>query len=321
MTSAMLPVLRDGIDLRVTDVIERAGGIRSIGLAAPGGEELPGFTAGSHLVVGCGEKANAYSLTGEGLFPERYTISVLGQPSGRGGSMFMHRLAIGDTVRASRPRSAFVPVADARLHLLVAGGIGVTPILSHARAAATWGRHAAILYVYAPGSDAHLDDLENIARDAGFELVACEGRAMLSNALAAFLNDRPLGSHLYVCGPGGFMAHVLDQARGAGWPEERLHSEAFSATELDAGTPFTARLARSGERVTVPADVSLLEALEGTGRAIPNMCRQGVCGECVLPVRSGRPLHRDSFLSDDERASSIMPCVSRCADAELELDL
>src|SRR5690606_41884640 len=129
MTSATPPVQSDDHALLVTDVIERAGGIRSIGLVAPGGEELPGFTAGSHLVVGCGEKANAYSLTGEGLFPERYTISVLGQPSGRGGSMFMHRLATGDTVRASRPPSAFVPAPDARLHLPHARELGVTPTL------------------------------------------------------------------------------------------------------------------------------------------------------------------------------------------------
>jgi ferredoxin-NADP reductase len=290
-------------------------------LAAPGGEELPGFTAGSHLVVGCGEKANAYSLTGEGLFPERYTISVLRQENGQGGSMYMHGLAIGDTVRASRPRSAFAPVADARLHLLIAGGIGITPILSHARAAAAWGRPAAILYVHAPGSDAHLDDLERIARASGFELAACAGRAALPEAIAAFLDDRPLGSHLYTCGPEGFMDRILDDARAAGWPEERLHSEAFGAAALDPGEPFTVALANSGERVDVPAGVSLLEALEESGRAIPHMCRQGVCGECILPVRRGRPLHRDSYLSDDERASAIMPCVSRCLDSELELDL
>lgn len=321
MTAATLPALRDGLDLVVADVVERPGGIRSIALAAPGGEELPGFTAGSHLVVGCGERANAYSLTGEGIFPERYTLSVLRRDEGRGGSAFMHTLAVGDAVRASRPRSAFAPVADARLHLLIAGGIGVTPILSHARAAAAWGRRAAILYVHAPGSDAHLDDLEDVARVAGFELVACEGRTALPQALAGFLVDRPLGSHLYTCGPEGFMERVLGEARAAGWPEDRLHSEAFGSAQLDPGAPFTATLARSGERVSVPAGVSLLEALEGAGRAIPNMCRQGVCGECVLPVRGGRPLHRDSYLSDDERESAIMPCVSRCVDTELELDL
>lgn len=321
MTAAALPALRDGFDLVVTGIVERAGGIRSFELAARGGEELPGFTAGSHLVVGCGETANAYSLTGEGLFPERYTISVLRQPDGRGGSVYMHGLEVGDTVRAARPRSAFAPVADARLHLLVAGGIGVTPILSHARAAAAWGRRAAILYVHAPGSAAHLDELECIATGAGFELALCEGRAALPQALADFLDDRPLGSHLYTCGPDGFMARVLSEARSAGWPAERLHSEAFGSAELDPGTPFTATLARSGERVRVPAGVSLLEALEGAGHAIPNMCRQGVCGECVVPVRRGRPMHRDSYLSDDERASAIMPCVSRCADSDLELDL
>src|SRR5690606_3568850 len=160
-----------------------------------------------------------------------------------------------------------------------------------------------------------------LAQDAGFELVTCEGRANLPAALARFLDDRPLGSHLYTCGPDSFMTRILDEARAAGWPDDRLHSEAFGSAALDAGEPFTGTRARNGERAPGPAVVSLLEALEGSGRAVPNMCRQGVCGECVLPVLRGRPLHRDSYLSDDERTSAIMPCVSRCVDTELELDL
>jgi ferredoxin len=119
------------------------------------------------------------------------------------------------------------------------------------------------------------------------------------------------------------MDAVLEEARSQGWSAARLHSEAFGATELDAGEPFTVHLARSGVRLEVPAGVSLLETLETAGKTIPNMCRKGICGECVLPVLRGAPQHRDLYLSDQEKAenTTMMCCVSRSNDPELELDL
>lgn len=322
MTSAMPPALRDGLDLVVADITDLPGNVRSIVLRRPDGGELPGYVAGSHLIVDCGGTANAYSLTGDGIFPSSYAISVRRDDGGRGGSRRMHALVVGERVRVSRPRSAFPPVADARRHVLVAGGIGVTPILSHARAAAAWGRPAVVVYAHRVGAGAHREDLSALT-DAGITVVLCEGRHELSAALADLLADSPLGTHLYTCGPEEFMASVLGAARVQGWPEGRLHSEAFGVAALDPGAPFTAVLAGGAERITVPAGTSLLEALEATGRRIPNMCRQGVCGECVLPVSRGRPLHRDHYLSEEERAEgrAIMCCVSRSLDPELELSL
>ncbi|WP_349827387.1 PDR/VanB family oxidoreductase [Brevibacterium litoralis] len=249
----------------------------------------------------------------DGLFPTSYTIAMLRQDTGRGGSRWVHTLRPGDRVRTSRPRGAFPPVATSRKHLLVAGGIGVTPVLSHARAAARAGRPVQVLYRFRPDAGSHLADLQELA-DAHphVDLLTSTGtRADWAAALDAVLTDQPLGTHLYTCGPADFMDDLFARARAAGWPAGRLHSEAFGLTDLDAGAPFTLRLARSGERVPVPADVTALEALESTGRTVPAMCRQGVCGECVLPVLVGRPDHRDIVLTPVERPTCFTPCVSR----------
>ncbi|MGK5113892.1 MULTISPECIES: PDR/VanB family oxidoreductase [unclassified Geodermatophilus] len=313
-------VAADGLLLEVAGVADAAPGVRSVALRRPDGGLLPGHPPGSHLVLACGERRNAYSLTGDGAPTDEYRISVLLCPDGAGGSAFVHRLRPGDPVLTSRPRSAFAPVSTARHHLLVAGGIGITPMLSHARAAVRWGRSFRLLYGHRPGAGAHLAELRELC---GERLEAHDSTPAMLDALTSALASQPVGTHVYVCGPPPLIAAVEETAAALGWPEQRVHAERFAAADLDPGAPFTARLARSGMSVPVPAGVSLLSALEGAGVAVPSMCRQGVCGECRLPVRSGRPLHRDLYLSETERAAgdAVMACVSRCADDDLELDL
>ena len=314
------PAVKGGLQLEVTNVSFQTEAITSITFADPSGAPLPSYVPGSHLVVQCGEGANAYSLTGSGTAPSEYTISVLQVEGGSGGSLAMHRLAAGDRVSVSLPRSAFAPAATARHFLLVAAGIGITPVLSHARACAEWGVAADLIYVYRPGAGAHAAEVKELLGD---DLTECNNRDSFQKVLDEKLKTQPLGTHLYVCGPTAFIDSVLDQAREHGWPPVRLHSEAFGAAELDAGEPFTVNLARSGVKLDVPAGVSLLETLEKAGKAIPNMCRKGICGECSLSVLRGTPQHRDLYLSDQEKAenTTMMCCVSRSLDAELELDL
>ncbi len=274
------------LDLVVAAVDDTVPGVRSVRLVRPDGGALPGYTPGSHVVVTCGppgSTANAYSLTGDSVAPRAYTISVLRLDAGRGGSRWVHALTTGDRVEVTPPRSAFPPVLAARRHLLVAGGIGVTPILSHLRSAVRWGRDVEGLYAHRPGAAAHL----------------------------------------YTCGPAGFMDTVTLAARRLGWPDERIHVEHFGVDDLDPGEPFEAVLRASGRTVPVPSGTSLLDALEGAGLAVPNLCRQGVCGECRVPVAAGTPLHRDLVLTDAEKAAAdtLLCCVSRAADDRLELDL
>ncbi|NEK57891.1 oxidoreductase [Geodermatophilus sabuli] len=305
--------------LEVAAVAHAADGVRALTLRHPDGAPLPGYAPGSHVVLTCGDRRNAYSLTGEGAPGEAYRISVLLRPDGRGGSAFVHGLAVGDRLAVSWPRSAFAPVATARHHVLVAGGIGITPMLSHARAAVRWGRSFELVYGHRPGAGAHR---EEVAAVCGERLTVHESTPGMLDAVAAVLADRPIGTHVYVCGPAPLIDFVERTAEELGWPAERVHAERFSA-DLDPGEPFTAHLSRSGVRVPVPPGVSLLAALEGAGVAVPSTCRQGVCGECRVAVVSGRPLHRDLYLSEAERSAgdAVMCCVSRSLDDHLGLDL
>lgn len=317
------PAVEGGLQLEVTNVSLQTESIISITLADPAGERLPSYVPGSHLVVQYGSGVNAYSLTGSGNAPSEYNISVLRVEDGAGGSVAMHRLSVGDRVYVSRPRSAFAPVSTATHHLLVAAGIGITPVLSHARAAAERGIAASLIYVHRPGAGAHVEEARELLGPGLNTLIECTDRGSFQNVLTEQLTSQNLGTHLYVCGPAAFMDAVLDQARKLGWSPARLHSEAFGAAQLDEGEPFTVNLVRSGVKLEVPAGVSLLETLENAGKSIPNMCRKGICGECSLSVLRGTPQHRDLYLTDQEKAANttMMCCVSRSEDPELELDL
>lgn len=308
------------LKLVITALDDAVPGIRSVTLSDPAGGELPGFIPGSHLAIEVGNKSNAYSLTGSGVAPEHYTISVL-RVAGGAGSAYVHdRFAVGDTINAQLPRSAFPPVARARKHLLVAGGIGVTPILSHLRAARAWGRETQVLYTFREGHAAHLDDIAALAPDA--ELIT-DGPGVFMARMRTVLAGQPLGTHLYVCGPGPMIDAVVTAATEAAWPPSRIHLERFTMDALAPGEPFTVTLTRTGTEIEVPSGTSLLEALEGAGISVPNLCRQGICGECRIGVESGTPLHRDMVLTDDEKSTGavLMACVSRCDGSALEVAL
>lgn len=302
--------------------------VRHVRLVDPAGAALPSYAPGSHVVLACGSGAdgrprrNSYSLTGSGVEPGAYSISVRRDDAGRGGSLWIHALSLGESVEVSRPRSAFAPVSTARHHVLVAGGIGVTPILSHARAAARWGRSFEVHYVFRDGDGPHLDDL---GRLCGNRLRAYRGADELWSALGPALLDRPLGTHLYTCGPAPLIDEVSRRARAAGWPPQRIHHEHFGFADLDPGTAFTVRLRRTGVDVDVdvPSGTSMLDALERRGVAVPSLCRPGVCGECRVPVAAGAVAHRDLYLTDAEKAAGdcVMPCVSGAGGPRLELEL
>ena len=305
-----LPTMR----LVVAAIAATVPGIRSITLVDPDGRTLPGFVPGSHLVVHAGEHTNAYSLTGDGTHPTQYSISVLEADGGNGGSRWLHHeLAVGDLLTVGLPRSAFAPIARARKHLLVAGGIGITPMVSHLRAAVRWGRDVQLLYVFREEAAAHLDDVTALAR-ARAELFT--DRLSFTERLDDALRVQPVGTHLYVCGPSAMIDAVVDAAVTAGWPDSRIHFERFGIDALDAGDPFRVDLTESGRSIDVPPGKSMLEALEEVGVEVPNLCRQGVCGECRIPLSGGSPIHRDLYLSAEEKSAgdAIMPCVSRAAD-------
>lgn len=306
--------------LEVTEVVDAAPQVRTLTLARPDRGWLPSFIPGSHLVLECGPSINAYSLHGDSQMPEAYRISVLRTGSAAGGSSWLYERRPGDAVQARAPRSLFPPVLKASKHLLIAAGIGVTPILSHLRAAARWHHPVEVLYLHRSGHGVHLQELRDLAGDS---LRSFTDRGAFSTELQRTLQRQPLGTHLYCCGPTGFMEVVREAAARCGWPLERVHTERFSTDVLDPGVSFDVELSISRQVITVPPGRSLLERLQDQGIAVPNLCRQGFCGECRIQVTAGVPLHRDHYLQEEERAAndSLMCCVSRAVSDRLEVPL
>ncbi len=190
-------------------------------------------------------------------------------------------------------------------------------MISHLRSAKRWGRDVLLLYVFREGAGgAYVDEIGSLTDNASF----FTDRAAFLAELAPVLAGQPFGTNVYICGPSQFIDDVVAMAAELGWPPSRIHVERFGG-ELAPGDPFEVELSSSGQVFfTVESGVSLLECLTTRGHSIPNLCRQGVCGECRVTVRSGTVMHRDLFLTDDERRHSMMACVSR-ARGRVELEL
>lgn len=308
--------------LRVTEVRSLCPEIRQITLEPLEGTALMGFQPGSHLILHAGEHRNAYSLTGDGIMPSRYTVSVLKRNDDDGSAWLHQHLAPGSEITAEGPVSMFAPVHNQQHALLVAGGIGITPVLSHVSALASLQKSAEVIYAYKPHRGAHVEDLRAICDSAGFRLTEVSSAGECQEVLRRRMADQPVGSHAYACGPVNMLESFLAIGAQLGWPEYRLHLERFEAPELDPGEEFSLRVSGNPEKMTVPAGVSILETLESAGYTVPNMCRQGVCGQCQISVRSADSLeHRDFVLTEEEKAAghSLMACVSRGTDVEVTL--
>ncbi|WP_375737685.1 PDR/VanB family oxidoreductase [Pseudomonas boanensis] len=279
---------------------------------------LPGFSAGSHvqLQLPNGQR-NAYSLLGDPADTRRYRIAVRHQEASRGGSRYIHeQLQVGDRVRLSAPANLFPIHSEAHLHILVAAGIGITPFLAYCTELLRRGAHFELHYAYRTGlTDAYVEYLRNLLGDRLHRYDSPARRLDLSQ----LLRDRPLGSHVYACGPQSLLLSLREQATALGWSDARVQWEAFAAPE--PGRPFSVELARSGRQLAISAEQSLLEALEAAGVEIPNLCRGGVCGQCQTRYLKGDVEHRDLYLAPNERADSLMPCVSRGCGSPILLDL
>jgi vanillate O-demethylase ferredoxin subunit len=232
----------------------------------------------------------------------------------------------GDTLTIGAPRNQFRLVPQARRHLLLAGGIGVTPLLCMAESLATDG--ADFELHYATRSLARTAFIGRIQRSryaARAHLHVDDGDPAQRLDLPTVLAAPTAGTHAYVCGPQGFIDAVLAQARVQGWPEAQLHVEFFGAAPAatEGNGAFEVELARSGRVITVPASRSVAEALLDAGVEIALSCEQGICGTCLTRVLSGLPDHRDSYLTPQEQAANdqFTPCCSRSRSARLVLDL
>ncbi|RJT41447.1 oxidoreductase [Mesorhizobium waimense] len=312
--------------LKVLSLRDEADGIRAFELADPAGGELPAFTAGDHIDVHTGTGlVRQYSLCNGPLDRRAYVIAVKREPMSRGGSHWMHdHLRQGDLVTIGGPRNSFPLEGDAESALLIGAGIGLTPVLSMARTLAHTGR-TYTLHCFSR-SAAHTPFREELsAADKGGQIFLHEGleidrqKSLLRDILA-----EPGKRALYMCGPMPFMEQVEQIAALAGWPTGSIRSENFGAAETAkcGDRHIEVVLASSGRTIIVPADSSIARTLIEAGVNIEVSCEQGLCGSCLTRVLEGTPEHRDTFLTEAEKADGtlILPCVSRARTESLVLD-
>jgi vanillate O-demethylase ferredoxin subunit len=316
-------------DVRVIRRTGEADDIASFELARIDGAPLPPFTAGAHIDVHLPSQAGLvrqYSLCNAPHETHRYLIGVLRDPASRGGSVVMHdHIEAGSTLRISEPKNHF-PLVQASRTVLLAGGIGVTPILAMAEHLATAG--ASFEMHYCARSPERAAFRERIAASGFAQHVHFHydsGDAAQKLDLAAVIPTVEPGTQVYVCGPSGFIGHVLDTAKALGWPSSQLHVEHFGAAAIDTGGDgaFDVRLASSGKVVNIPAGRTVVAVLAEIGVDIPTSCEQGVCGTCLTRVLEGVPDHRDLYLTEEEQAANdqFTPCCSRAKSGLLVLDL
>ncbi|WOP19286.1 PDR/VanB family oxidoreductase [Raineyella sp. LH-20] len=311
------------IDVRVAEIIDETPTIRSFRLVRIDGRPLGTYQAGAHVdVVGPTAITRQYSLCSTPEDPDAYTVAVKREEHSRGGSAALHALQVGDVIRISEPRNLLGIDADAEHHILVAAGIGITPMLSMARYLDLHGQDFALHYFARSHEEAAFLGL--LEEKCPQKLHAHLGvpRAGHEPILRAALADAPGGSHVYLCGPEGFMDTVVRVA-GESFPEERIHREAFTAAEQpdpDGDRPFEVEL--EGATYAVPAGRSIVEVLQEAGCDVDTSCQEGICGTCIMTVLDGTPEHRDNVLTRAEKAANatIAVCVSRAQGDRLVLD-
>jgi vanillate O-demethylase ferredoxin subunit len=318
------------LNLLVRQVRFEGRGINSYELVDPEGADLPPFTAGAHIDIHlAGGVVRQYSISNAPRERHRYVIAVLRDERGRGGSKALHeQLRVQDIVRVSRPRNNFRLVDGARRVLLIAGGIGVTPLKAMAHEL----------------DDAGIDyEMHYCAKDARcaafaeeFEPMRASGRLHFhfdNGDPSAGLDLRDLlhvpgeGEHVYYCGPGGFMKSCAEAAQH--WPSGTVHFEHFKAPERspdeqaanDALDSFIVRIASTGREIEVAKDSSIADALAEAGVALETSCCAGLCGTCKVRYLEGEVEHNDCILSDDEKTEYLTACVSRATSKLLVLDL
>jgi vanillate O-demethylase ferredoxin subunit len=294
-----------------------AVGINSYEFVDPAGAELPTFTAGSHIDVHLGGGVvRQYSLCNPPSERHHYVIAVLKEEAGRGGSRRLHEtLRVQDRVEISVPRNNFALVVNGKHHILIGGGIGITPLKAMAHELDEAGIHFELHYcAKGPEYTAFNEEITALKKDSRvmyhFDGVDPSKRLDVVNLLRHYTH----GTHVYYCGPGGFMAACAAAAEH--WPSGTVHSEHFKAPEqLNRPTDDVAttcvQIASTGQKLEIPPSRSVAEVLNEAGIEVPTSCVSGLCGTCKLRYLEGEIDQGDYILSEDEKTEYFTACVSR----------
>lgn len=318
------------LKLRVTEVRNLTPEIKSFTLEAADGSPLPAWEAGAHIdfLIESG-LCRSYSLANDPGERDRYRTAILFESRGEGGSKWMHEnVAVGDVLTAKAPANNFPLAAAAKKHLLIAGGIGITPLLAMGYVLKAQGADYFLHYcTKSPEQTAFMDEV-NAVFDGRVRFHHDGGDPSKGIKLNDVLADPEDGTHLYICGPGGLIKAARDAA--SHWPAGTVHFELFSSARTEEERQkiaaredgsFEVFLAKSGKTLNVPADKSIFEVLFENGVLVPSACEEGWCGNCSVGLIEGEVDHRDECLSDDEREHTLQVCVSRAAPGETRLVL
>lgn len=307
---------------RVEAIRDEAEGVKSFAIARVDGEPWPEWAPGAHVDLNlAGTLGRQYSLCGDPRDRGRLEFAVLREPASRGGSALLHEgTAVGGTIGVVAVRNNF-PLVEAEHYLLVAGGIGITPLLAMARELERQGKSWHLLY--GGRTRASMAFLAELARYGDRVTIRPEDEFGLLD-LAGFLGTAEPGKVTYCCGPEALIQAVERHCEQ--WPEEALQIERFRPREQDrwvTSGAFEIELRRAGMTITVPADKSIADALDEVGIHIPRSCNEGTCGTCLTKVLEGVPDHRDSFLRPKQREQNnkILVCCSRALSDRLVLDV
>jgi tetrachlorobenzoquinone reductase len=313
------------IEVRLKSIREEAEGILSFEFRAVDSSPLPAFGPGAHIDLFLpGGLVRSYSLCNESD-STRYVVAVNKDAKSRGGSRYVHQtLRVGSQLTIGAPRNNFPLDMTAPHSVLIAGGIGVTPILGMARALTANSRSWELHYgCRSSGAAAFTDELRAMAEQSGARAEFKFGTLPEDLLrLELICHEAPDLAHFYCCGPLGMLTAFDEATRGI--PSERVHTEYFSARDpIAKGGGFEVRLAKSQRVVQVKSGCTILDAVLAQGIDVSHSCREGVCGTCEVGVLGGIPDHRDLVLTKAEHAAnkSMMICCSGSLTPELTLDL
>ena len=310
------------IEVRLVEARYAARDTNVYAFARPDGAALEGAAPGAHIdLVLADGTLRQYSLieTGERLF--RYIIGVKRDPAGAGGSVQLHdKVPVGSLLKVSKPRNHFPLHEEAPHSVLIAGGIGITPILAMTRRLHHLGRGWELHYSTRSRADAaFVEELASLG-NVSFHFDAESGGKFLN--LASIIAAAPAGAHFYCCGPIPMLEGFQDAASAI--PEDQIHVEYFSPKDVPASEGgFVVELARSGGSHLIPAGKTILDVLRDSGLDVPASCEKGVCGTCETRVLAGSPDHRDAILTESEKRAgeTMMICCSGSKSERLVLDL
>jgi phthalate 4,5-dioxygenase reductase subunit len=311
--------------LKIAALDEIATGIFRLEMVHPDGGDLPEWTPGAHLSVRAPNGAiRKYSLCNDPDEREHYVIAIKREAEGTGGSLSLTTEAkVGDILEASEPRNDFALAGNISNFLFIAGGIGITPILSMMKHLRSTGAGRFKLYYLTRNRECTAFCEELLAPEFKGNVTIHHTNGDTAQRIDLWpVLEKPQGRHLYCCGPRALMEEVRDMS--GHWSSAAVHFEDFGATKpahKPQDKPFNVHLAKSGRTIEVPKDVSILDALRANGIRVSSSCESGTCGSCRTRLVSGDVEHRDLVLTEQEHDSQIMICVSRAREGDLVLDL